>query len=259
MKEVDKDAISWAPMPVPDREQLRLHALTVQGQFAYPMKPNQLPVTIPPALSAKHASEIYGELARFGFATFQQVPGGAQLISADGQTTIVVTATQWAFGQMMTASPGFRPALDQLGVALRELLQRLEPDLWIVNQFVDIQALWPLGSSAEDYIARRFLTRSAIDLAEGLGLRFNGGAIRLNLDRPTEVPVPPGLEGAVVKPVEEFDVRIEPFFQDKNQLFLQVQARLAVPTREVGVVLKRVEYAHRLLWEEVPARLTFRD
>jgi hypothetical protein len=246
-------------MSEPDKEHLRLHALNVQGQFAYPAKPTQLPVTIPPALSAKHAAEIYGELARFGFATFQQVPGGAQLVSADGQTTIVVTATNWVYLQMMAAGPGFRPALDQLGVTLRELLQRLQSDIWIVNESVDIQALWPLGASAEDFIVRRFLTKAAVDLGTDLGLHFNGGAIRLNLDRPSPVPVPAGLEGSVPKPIEDFDVRVEPYFQDKNQLFLQVQGRMPVPTREVSVVQSRVEYAHRLLWEEVPARLTFKD
>src|SRR2546430_10537828 len=110
-------------MAEPDRERMRLHALVVQGQFAYPAKPNQLPVTIPPALSAKHAAEIYGELARFGFATFQQVSGGAQLVTADGQTTILITATNWMYLRMMAGSPGFRPALDELSVTLHELLK----------------------------------------------------------------------------------------------------------------------------------------
>lgn len=245
-------------MAKPDREQLRLRALTVQGLFAYPANPGQLPVMVPPALPVKDAAAIYGELARFGFATFQQVPGGAQIMSADGKTTIVITAINWVFQQAMEGSPGFRPALDQLGVALSHLLERLTSGVWIVNQSVDIQALWPLGASAEDFIVQRFLTQTAVDLARGLpGLRFNGGAVRLNFDRPSETTVPVGLEASFPRAIEEFDVRVEPYFQDKSQLLLQVTGSMPVPTREVSVVESRVEYAHRLVWEEVPARLAF--
>ncbi len=244
-------------MAKPDRENLRLHTLVAQAQIAYQLKPGQQPATAPPALPIKAASAIFGELARFGFSTFQQVPGGAQIVSTDGKTNVIITATNWAFQQAMVGSSGFRPALDQLSVILRELLPRLELGAWIVNQSVDISATWPLGASAEQFVIDRFLTKSAVDLAQSLDLTFNGGAVRLNLGRDSPVPVPPGLESVVAKAIEEFDVRIEPFFQDKSQLWLQVTGRMAVPTHDVQVMSARVEYAHRLLWEEIPRRLTF--
>ena len=249
------EVITLAFMAKPDRENMRLHSLVAQGQIAHVLHPGQVPT--PQALPVKAASAIFGELARFGFSTFQQVPGGAQLISTDGKTNVIITASGWAFQQTMAGSPGFRPAVDQLGVILRELLVKLDPPVWVVNQTVDISANWPLGSSAERYIIDRYLTKAAVDLAESLDLTFNGGAVRLNMGRDSPVPIPPGLENAVAKAIEEFDIRIEPFFQDKSHLWLQVTGRMAVPTNDVQVMTGRLEYAHRLLWEEIPRRLSF--
>src|SRR3989442_6143605 len=99
---------------MPDREELRLHSLVTQPQIAYQLKPGQQPATAPPSLPIKAASAIFGELARFGFSTFQQVPGGAQLVSTDRKTNVIITATNWVFQQTMAGSPGFRPALDQI-------------------------------------------------------------------------------------------------------------------------------------------------
>src|SRR5579863_5533207 len=85
----------WADVARPDRERLRLHSLVAQAQFAYQLKPGQQPAAAPPALPVKAASAIFGELARFGFSTFQQVPGGAQMLSTDGKTNVIITAVNW--------------------------------------------------------------------------------------------------------------------------------------------------------------------
>lgn len=231
------------------RDLLRLDKLVVTGEFAYPVA---LATAVPPALSARDAAMIYGEIARFGFAQFQQVSGGAMITSADQASTVVVTATNWQFAQDMAKSPGFRPVLDQVGVVVGLLLDKLPPEVVIARQGIDLTALWALGEAADSYISEAFLGPRAAELAAGLGdLRFNGGAIRLNFVRDSDIPVPPGMETLAPEAVEEYDVRVEPFFRDKSHLFIQVTGTQPVPIREVALLERRVEYAHSLLWDRV--------
>lgn len=242
------------------RDDLHLTQLSAAAAIVSPPAPPSPGATInlaPQALSARDASAIYADVARYGFSSFQMVPGGVQMASADGITTLALTGTGWQFAEDLTRSV-FEQAADKLAVAIELFMGKLPAGTLTFNQVVDLHAVWDnIGESADKYIAQRFLQPQAEEVVAGLpgGLTFNGGAIRLGLVRPIETPLPPGVSvPGTMAAVDSVDVRIEPLYADKSKLYLQVTGNFT-PTDNIRVVFERVQFVKRVLWDHVASNI----
>lgn len=240
-----------------DREKLRLTFLNVQVSL---LSPPQGPVITPAALAAKDVSAIYGELARYGFANFQLVPGGAQMATADGVSVLTLTGAALAFQEDLGRS-AFQLAVDRLGVAISHFGQKLPAGTIMLNQAVDLQAQWDgSGIKADEFVAQLYLKDAVRKLGQEIpDLEYQGSGVRITLNRPAAAPQPPGvtvtaLPGAPAGLKDAFDVRIEPLFADRAKLFLQVVGMFAV-TGDMNTVVPRIEEVRRLLYDTVAPKI----
>jgi hypothetical protein len=243
-------------MPL-NKEKLRLTTLGVQATL---FAPPRGPVLEPQSLSPKDASSIYAELARYGFAAFQLVPGGAQMATADRVSALTLTGAGWSYQEDLSRS-AFELALSKLDVAISNYVERLAPGTMMVQQLVDLQGMWEIeGLAADKLIAQIYLKDAVHRLAEAIGgLNYQGSGIRLNLTRQAAASVPGAIQftgptGQPAQAQDSFDVRVEPLFVDKSKLFLQVVGAFA-PTDDLKAGIGRIRYIHQLLWEEVATNI----
>src|SRR3979411_2623687 len=77
------------------------------------------PVTLTPELAAT----VYSRIARHGFTGFQALPGaGAQFLTADGITTVVIAGGLWQFTEDISRS-SFDIANDRQEAVLLDFLE----------------------------------------------------------------------------------------------------------------------------------------
>ena len=214
---------------------------------------------IPPALTAQAAGVIYGQVARYGFNSFQMVQGGAQMASGDGTSVLTLLGTGWQFAEDLQRS-AFQVALDKLGVALDEFVKWIPPGSRFMAHQIEVAGLWEnLGGTADRYVASRFLKEQAAQLVQGFGdFEFRGGAIRLTLRRQSHDSFPEGIVFAE-PPVDSIDVRVEPYFQDPSKLWLQINGLFPIPVSTVSTVTSRVEMVKNMLWNDLADRLALAD
>jgi len=238
-----------------NKEDLRLVRLASQSgllpDLTRPIPP------VPQALTAEAAGAIYGRVARFGFSSFQMVPGGAVLATAEGTSILTLTGTGWQLQENLEKT-AFRLVLDKQTVALEQYLAGF-PGVRMVGHTVEVAGLWDgVTPNPTDYIASRFLKDQASALVTDMrGLTYNGGSIRLSLFKESEDPLPPGIQFGVEAPRDTFDIRIEPFFGDKSKMWVQVNAIYPVPTDSVQVIERRTALARDILWDDLADRLSF--
>jgi hypothetical protein len=125
---------------------------------------------------------------------------------------------------------------------------------------IEIAGLWHnLGGTADRIVASRFLKDQVAQLVEGLGdFEFRGGAVRLNLRRQSQDSLPEGISFAE-PPIDEIDVRVEPYFKDPSRLWLQINGTFPVPVASVNVITARVERIKNMLWADIADRLALDD
>jgi hypothetical protein len=208
-------------------------------------------------LSPRDAAAIYGEIARFGFASFQLVPGGAQFASADGISVLTLTGGAWNFQEDLSRSV-FEQAVDKMEVSVGLLMDKLPPRSLMVQHHVDLHATWALSDrqDAAAYVMNRFLRPEARRVADEMpGLEFNGGGIRLTFLRPHPQPLPGGITvtggGA---PADAVDVTIEPLYADKTKLFLRATGTF-LSTDKASDVTASVKFVRGLLWENLASSI----
>jgi hypothetical protein len=231
-----------------DKEKLRLlrlsSAATLVTAFPEAFQP-------PPGLSAEAAGAIYGKIARYGFSGFQMLPiGGAQYVSADQVTVVTLAGTGWEYLEDLSSS-AFELAVEKQAVVLAEFFKHLrESESMFLSHAVDLHAVWPLDRGhADAFVETHFLTPTFQSVAGAFGgLSLNGGGLRWALTRPLSDPVPPGLDVQPL-PLETFDLRLEPFFADKSQLFLQATAIYPAPTTQLRRVTERAYEVRGLLYD----------
>lgn len=239
------------------KDDLRLSRLVTTSSLLPSLVPPSPP--IPQAISAQAAGAIYGKVARYGFSSFQMVQGGAQLAAGDGSSVLTLLGTGWQFMEDLTRS-AFAVALDKLGVGLEEFVTWLPKGSRFIGHSVEIAGLWEnLGGAADRYVASRFVKDQAAQLAQDLReFEFQGSGIRLNLTRQSQDPVPAGVAFAA-PPFDVLDVRVEPYFNDKSKLWLQVNAVFPVPVDTVSAVTARIAMVRDVLWVDLADRLALND
>src|SRR5258706_5416148 len=112
------------------RDTLRFSRLSVQAQIQQPpsipsgpLLPGQVPLA-PLSLSTEAIARIFAALASLGLTSMNQIPGGAQLASQDGVTSVIVTANALQFTEDVTRS-SMDSALHKLGSAADALVREL--------------------------------------------------------------------------------------------------------------------------------------
>jgi hypothetical protein len=248
-----------------NKDDLHLTQLTAQAQLLHQPRVagsgTQIVLT-GQALSARDASAIYGEVARFGYTGFTMIPGGAQIASADGATVVQLTGAGWSFAQDLTRIGGIEPAVDRLGVTIEQFMSKF-PGASFAGHTVDLQARWDHVDQgrSDRYIAQRFLTQDGTRMGDFEGFTPEGGGLRLHFVRASTIPLLPGVQvwspaGQQIEPLEEFDARIETFYADKSKLFLEVTGLFAVPAVDISLVTSRARLVHELLWNQLADKIT---
>lgn len=181
------------------RDNLHFSHLAVQVQIqqpptipSAPLLPGQVPL-VPLSLSTDAIARIFAALASLGIGSMQQIAGGGQLASQDGVTTVIVTANAFQFTEDLTRS-NMDSAHHKLGSAADALYRELAPRSVILQQVVDLQAVWDnLGRPADEFVADRFLNPNASKVVDEIGFTFAGAGIRLSVFRPIVGTLPPGV------------------------------------------------------------------
>lgn len=241
-----------------DPEKLRFVRLHVQSNIlAFPSGTPGVS-TGNPSLTPGDASAIYSSIARYGFTSFQLIPGGVQVASPDGATVLSLTGAAWSFVEDLSRTAGFEPALEKMGVALTEFTAKFSSPPLHVNQVADLHARWDgAPGGADAYIDSHFLSADGRALASGLGgVTYNGAGVRFNFLREPQSDVPALVSApAGARPAEVFDLRIEPLFVDKAHLFLQATGMFP-PTFKVDEMLTRARFVRELLSEKLVTALS---
>ena len=247
-------------MPM-NKEDLHLTRLAAQAQLV--QQPRIIGggtpmVVADQALSPRDASMIYGEVARFGYSGFTMIPGGAQMASADNMTIIQLTGSGWQFVQDLTRT-AFQPALERLGVTIEHFMSKF-PGASFAGHQIDLQATWDNveGGRGDEYLARRFLRSEATRLGDFEGFTNLGSGVRAKATKPSDVPMPPGLQliGPMQDPIDQFDIRLEPLYGNPSQLWLQVVGTFILPTADTRLVTSRAQLVHGLLWDQLADKIT---
>ena len=103
-------------------------------------------------------------------------------------------------------------------------------------QLVTLRALWPCedGENASEVIRDRFLKISPEEF-EKLERPFAGAGIRLNSPTPENV----------------FDFKIEPWFRDLKQIFIELRGEFPQPIQTLDIAEKRVDTVYQYLFNQI--------
>jgi len=242
------------------RDNLRFSRLSVQAQIQQPpsipsgpLLPGQVPLA-PLSLSTEAIARIFAALAPLGMSSMQMIAGGALLASPDGITNVIATANALQFTEDVSRS-NMDSARHKLGSAADALFHELAPRSAILQQAVDLQAVWDgLGQPADEFVASRFLNPGASKLVDDIGFTFAGAGIRLSVYRPVIGPLPAGVSMLGGEARDSLDIRLEPLFVDKSKLFVQVTGVFA-PTDDFKEVAKRVQLVQDVAWDKIARNL----
>jgi hypothetical protein len=146
-------------------------------------------------------------------------------------------------------------ALHKLASASDALFRELAPRSAILQQAVDLQAVWDgLSQPADEFVASRFLNVGASKLVDDIGFTFAGAGIRLSVYRPVMGSLPAGVFMLGGEARDTVDVRLEPLFVDKSKLFLQVTGIFA-PTDDFKEIAKRAKVIRDVAWDKIARNL----
>lgn len=241
------------------RDNLHFSRLAIQAQIQQPptipsgpLLPGQVPLA-PLSLVTDACARIYAVLASVGITSMASVPGGVELASPDSITNVVTTANELQLTEDVSRS-SIDSAIHKLGSTVDALFHELAPGSVILQQFVDLQAVWDgLGQPADEFVSSKFVHPKAAKLVEDLGFTFLGAGIRLSVIRPVIGRLPAGVI-SFGEARDGLDVRVEPLFVDKTKLFLQVTG-LFPATDDPKEIVKRVTLVHDVTWDKIARNL----
>jgi len=242
------------------RDNLHFSRLSVQAQIQQPpsipsgpLLPGQVPLA-PLSLTTEAIARMFAALAPLGIGSMQLIAGGAELASPDAVTDLIVTANAFQFTEDVSRS-SMDSALHKLSSAVDALFHELAPSSAILQQAVDLQAVWDgLSQPADDFVASRFVNHGATKVVDDIGFTFTGAGIRLSVYRPVIGGLPPGVSMLGGEARDSLDVRLEPLFVDKSKLFLQVTGVFA-PTDQYKEVAKRAHLVRDVAWDKIARNL----
>ena len=114
------------------------------------------------------------------------------------------------------------------------IVQRINPPVFISQQNL-VRMLYPLDSTQA---ANQFLVQSFLRLPEGLGQKLGrplaGVGLRLVFPPTPNSP-------------DEFQLRIEPYFRDQTQIFLELAGRFFPPFKNLDEVRSRLRVTYDFL------------
>jgi hypothetical protein len=123
---------------------------------------------------------------------------------------------------------------------LQQIYNRLAPPLF-VGQLNIVRMLYPLSS---EEAANQFLTRNFLSVPEGLEQRMGRPLAGIGL----RLVYPPTRE----KP-NEFQLRVEPFFRDQTQLYIENSGRFLPPFKKMEEAKSRLEQTYAFLKSSLEA------
>ncbi len=123
---------------------------------------------------------------------------------------------------------------------LEQIVEKTAPPVFVGQQNA-VRMLYPLSSEQD---ANQFLTRSFLNLPEGLaqqlGRPLAGIGLRLVFPPTQQMP-------------NEYQLRIEPFFRDQTQIFVENAGRFFPPFKELGEARSRMQATYEFLKSSLAA------
>ncbi|NLB54871.1 MAG: hypothetical protein GX811_03745 [Lentisphaerae bacterium] len=193
-------------------------------------------VVYPPlAIQPVDSTQMYAELtSHYPYQSFQHLPDGARMANPDSDLFIQVNRVQ------VNENVQYFPAAKEKCVDIFGMVQRRFGIQQFLNLGVKLLAFLPMenSESAADFIHNNILSgiKDKLDL---LGHGRQGSGIRVRLQK----------DGV-------HDLRIEPFFNDLSQLYIELDVQYPYPFSDLGLVEPRLDAAYDYLFGEVKSFLS---
>lgn len=202
---------------------MNLERLTCQRLISVVLYP---PLTVQPV----DITQVYAELTeRYPYQSFQHLPDGARMANPDSDLFVQVNRTQ------VNENVQHFQASKEKCVDIFSIVQRRFNIQQYMNLGVKLLAFLPMdrASAAVDFIENKIVSgiKSNLQLL-GEGRQGTGIRVRLQQD---------GIH----------DLRIEPFFNDLSQLYVELDVQHPYPFKDVSSVEPRIDAAYNYLFQEV--------
>jgi len=179
-------------------------------------------------------TSLYADISRrYEYDSFNLLPNGAQMTNNTG-SLLRVSGDRISF-QEDNLQADIQIYKEKFFDIL-EMMKKLVPMPAYLFQIVILRALWPQspGENSRDYLMNRFFQFSPDDLGR-LGRPVAGSGLRVNMPSSDEV----------------FDLKIEPWFRDVSQMFVELRGEYPVPVNDLQVLQDRIDKVYTFLFQNV--------
>jgi hypothetical protein len=180
-------------------------------------------------------TQLYSNVGRFGFESFAILPIGAQLATLPSRQAVIALDRTVIAEQFSLSGSSLRPFSELTETLLDQVCDVLGVDGY---RGLDLKllALWPVqGTDAITFMSKSVKVAPTVESTLGhgfdvAGIRFHKGKVG---------------EG------EEWIVKIEPFLQQPDHLWVEIQTIYTLPFKQGKEVVSRYEKIERFLRTEV--------
>ena len=179
-------------------------------------------------------TDIYANISkRHDYSTFNWLGNGAQLMENSGSICRILNdRIQFQEENMQADIQVYKEkSMDIISI----VKEKVNIPTYVF-QVVTLRALWACdpGNNAADFIMQHFLKMDPEELAI-LQRPLAGVGIRMNLPTPQEI----------------FDFRIEPWFRDINNLFVELRGEYPGTFQDVETPAKRIDSTYQFLFNKI--------
>lgn len=193
-------------------------------------------IVYPPltSLDKQMLTELYGQVnQRYNYVSFTLLGNGAQFNENGGSFCRIMNDRIHLSEENLQADIQI---YKEKAVDIIKTFQAKTKVPIFLMQSITLRALWPCGTdqNASEMIQERFLKIGPEDI-EKLERPFAGVGLRLN--SPTQENV--------------FDIKIEPWFRDLKQIFIELRGEFPQPIQTLDIAEKRIDQVYQYLFHQI--------
>jgi hypothetical protein len=193
-------------------------------------------IVYPPSntLDKQQLTELYGQInQRYNYVSFALLGNGAQLTEANNSVCrILQDRIQLSEENLQADIQIYKEKAIEI---VRVVQEKIHIPIFLM-QSITLRALWPCNNNQNAYevLQDKFLKIQPEEVEKlerplaGIGLRFNS---------PT--------------PENVFDFKVEPWFRDMNQIFIELRGEFPQPIQTLDIAEKRVDQVYQYLFHQI--------
>ncbi len=178
--------------------------------------------------------DIYSKICQtFEYPSFSLIPNGAQLTHPNGSALRIMSDRLYI--QEEDSQFNIQLFMDKTKTVMEHIRTEMNIPMFLF-QAVVLRSLWPCdsGNSSRDILLNKFFSFTSEDI-NTLGKNLGGAGLRLNL---------PGKD-------EVMDIRIEPWFRDMNNLFIEIKGEFHGVVYNSSIPLERINRVYDFLFQDI--------